>query len=200
MMKSESNQSLEYDMVRRASHQNGYIAGVLLTKYILELEKSNHDELTGLLNRHGLNDELKDKDLSDYSLIYCDVNNFKKINDLFGHNKGDYFLQQLADKLKKSYRPEDLIARLGGDEFVLLINHKQRSLETISLEEKTNIIKDRFSQLVTSIIGSQPKKYHEQNLGIAFGVVSYQENDSLFSMINRADQLMYHAKDKSKDF
>lgn len=198
-MEPESNQPLSYDILQHNSYRAGYIAGVLLTKYILELERSNHDELTGLLNRRGLNDELKDKDLSNYSLIYCDVNNFKKINDLFGHNKGDYFLQQLGDKLKKSYRPEDLIARLGGDEFVLLINHKQRSLETISQEEKTNIIKKRFSHLVTSIINSQPQKYHEQNLGIAFGVVSFQENDNLSSMINRADQLMYRTKSKSKD-
>ncbi len=198
-MQPEPNQSLNYEMIQHSSYNNGYITGVLLTKYLLELEKSNHDELTGLLNRRGLIDELKDQDLSNFTLIYCDVNNFKKINDLFGHNKGDYFLQQLGNQLKKSYRPEDLIARLGGDEFILLINHRRRGLETINEETKINLIKNRFSEIVSSIITSQPNEYHQQNLNIAFGVVNFKTNDDLFSMIERADQLMYQSKRNLKD-
>ena len=88
---------------------------------------AHHDTLTGLSNRLLLTDKLRHsvQKAKQYqtrlALLFIDVNNFKKINDLYGHTVGDTVLKEIAQRLKQSIRKEDTLSRFGGDEFVILL-------------------------------------------------------------------------------
>ncbi len=85
---------------------------------------SFHDQLTGLYNRHFLEEEIQRLDTGrqlPISIIMADLNGLKLVNDTYGHAKGDEMLKHTAGILKKSCRKEDIIARWGGDEFVILL-------------------------------------------------------------------------------
>ncbi len=79
------------------------------------------DELTGLPNRAGLLEQLGTMAGSGASVVFCDLNGFKAVNDTFGHAAGDAVLVQVARRLKRTVRGEDFVARLGGDEFVIVV-------------------------------------------------------------------------------
>ncbi|HEY5050288.1 MAG TPA: GGDEF domain-containing protein [Acidothermaceae bacterium] len=78
------------------------------------------DELTGLPNRSGLRDHLARMAGSGASVVFCDLNGFKAVNDTHGHDIGDAVLVQVARRLKRTVRGEDFVARIGGDEFVIV--------------------------------------------------------------------------------
>lgn len=83
--------------------------------------RSVTDELTGLANRAGLLDQLAQMAGSGASVVFCDLNGFKAINDRYGHGVGDQVLVQIARRLQRTVRGEDFLARLGGDEFVIVV-------------------------------------------------------------------------------
>ena len=98
----------------------------------LELEKernrieyiSFHDKLTGLYNRRFFEEEMKrlqNSRLNPITIVVADLDNLKKINDTYGHDKGDEYIINAANSLKKSTRDEDILARLGGDEFSIIL-------------------------------------------------------------------------------
>ncbi len=79
------------------------------------------DELTGLANRAGLLEHLETMDGTGASVVFCDLNGFKSVNDRLGHAAGDAVLVQTARRLRRTVRGEDFVARLGGDEFVIVV-------------------------------------------------------------------------------
>ena len=79
------------------------------------------DELTGLPNRAGLLAHLAGMEGSGASVVFCDLNGFKAVNDTHGHAAGDSVLVQIGRRLKRTVRGEDFVARLGGDEFVIVV-------------------------------------------------------------------------------
>ena len=79
------------------------------------------DQLTGLPNRAGLVEHLAKVAGTGASVVFCDLNNFKAVNDSLGHAAGDVVLVQAARRLKRAVRGEDFVARLGGDEFVIVV-------------------------------------------------------------------------------
>jgi len=83
-------------------------------------ERAVTDELTGLPNRSGLRDHLTRMADSGASVVFCDLNGLKAVNDTHGHDTGDAVLVQVARRLKRTVRGEDFVARLGGDEFVIV--------------------------------------------------------------------------------
>jgi diguanylate cyclase (GGDEF)-like protein/PAS domain S-box-containing protein len=93
-----------------------------------ELEhRADHDSLTGLVNRHRLQAELHaaidraaDED-GGLALLYIDLDGFKRVNDRGGHAVGDRLLRELAGRMQRAVRQNDLVARVGGDEFVVLL-------------------------------------------------------------------------------
>ena len=89
------------------------------------LTDSETDSLTGLLNRRGFETQVK-KQLADGTksavMLILDIDNFKKVNDVLGHPKGDVLLQQVGNCLKQQFRESDLLARLGGDEFTVFLS------------------------------------------------------------------------------
>jgi diguanylate cyclase len=104
------------------------VAQLVRTQHELH-HQAFHDPLTGLANRapfadrlrHGL--ELHRRDLRPLSLLYCDLDGFKAINDTLGHESGDEVIKIAAERLRAVTRTADTVARLGGDEFAILVEH-----------------------------------------------------------------------------
>lgn len=160
---------------------------------------ATHDMLTQLPNRKLLMDRLHQQVSSacrhdqHFALLFIDLNDFKRINDGFGHGIGDQVLQRFATRLRGAMRENDTVARLGGDEFVLLVEleqeHPQES--AIAITEK---LRDRVCQpLQTGPLEITP----QFTCGIAIYPMDSQQPDELLS---HADAAMYEAKNKANEF
>lgn len=155
-------------------------------------ERSSTDPLTGLLNRSRIHEIfayeqqrfLRYKE--NLSMILIDLDNFKVINDTYGHNVGDNYLREIARMLSGFFRASDTIGRWGGEEFIVL-------LPQTSLDEAKGIalkLRERIKAIDCPRIGLQTA---------SFGVAAFLEEDSLYSLIERADQALYTAKTNGKD-
>jgi len=145
---------------------------------------SFHDVLTGLLNRRYLEEEMKRLNTArnlPISLIMCDVNRLKLINDAFGHEKGDDLIRYTAKVFKESCRPDDLIARWGGDEFIIFL-------------PKTS---DEDAKKIIDRIHSNSTKYsiNSIQLSIACGTCTKNtDQDSIQELLRHAEDAMYQEK------
>lgn len=156
------------------------------------------DELTGLYNRYYVLDRLENeieraqREKTSFSVIMLDLDNFKRINDKYGHLKGDEVLKKVADILKKHFRSYDVVARFGGDEFLVLI---------LSSESK-NKIKKRLIDIRREI----EKIFPEGNLSVSFGIVTFpsdfkglkNKDEIVRVLISTVDSVMYKDKKKRK--
>ncbi|BCX80205.1 GGDEF domain-containing protein [Campylobacter sp. 19-13652] len=159
-------------------------------------ETSQHDHLTGLLNRRAmkklLNYELNmlrnNKINGSLVLILGDIDNFKKINDTFGHNVGDIVLKELAGVLKRVFRKNDLLCRWGGEEFVIVLPSTKA--------EFIHIIKDRILSNVSSI-----KLPNKNPVTATFGMIICPNGTktTIEELVERADELLYLGKKNGKD-
>ncbi len=168
-----------------------------LKKKIEELqEKAEIDSLTGLFNRRTFDEKIeelvKNKENYPISLIYVDLDDFKKINDTYGHLIGDEVLKFVAKKLKNNAKNQDIVARIGGEEFVLL-------LPNTSLQNAA-----RFADNLRKIISQKDlliKGSHKKigKITASFGVSQYIEGESIKEFIARADKALYSSKLKGKN-
>lgn len=148
---------------------------------------SFHDELTGVYNRHYLKNEIEKLNNSrkyPISIIIGDLDNLKKVNDNYGHLKGDQYIKKAANIIKNLLREEDIIARVGGDEFVIL------------LPETSKIEAEKISNRIE-------KKVYQQNLKIDLPVelkislgssTSNNKDEDLYDCYEKADKKMYQNK------
>ena len=157
---------------------------------------AHHDPLTGLANRTLLQDQLKQA--IDHALEYgvlgalafLDLDNFKHINDNFGHEAGDVVLQEIASRLKANVREHDTVARVGGDEFVLVINDQPSAEHVADLVERIR----RSVRAPIDVAG------REIVPGTSIGVSLFPlDGDSVDRVIRAADAAMYHAKALGKN-
>ena len=173
---------------------NELLAKIQLSNQQLETEnqqlshRANHDELTQLPNRNYFNEKLIyifNHHLNDnVALLFIDNNNFKEINDKFGHLAGDAVLKEMAIRLRSSLRSDDFIARIGGDEFaVLLYNVKNKDNLILICENLLNTCKK-------PIIHSDQEIYFSFSIGIALGKLFTTPE----TLIAEADSSMYKAK------
>ncbi len=156
-----------------------------------ELETlADEDPLVAVLNRRAFVRELTrakgvlERYGTKASLIYMDLNNFKEINDRYGHACGDAALVQVADTLKKSVRGTDIIGRLGGDEFGVILVRATRDQAQV-----------RADVIARSIEG-KPLVHEGKTipLSIAYGVYEIPANGDVESALAGADKAMYENK------
>jgi diguanylate cyclase (GGDEF)-like protein len=168
--------------------------------YTRELEEAKEeltklsitDYLTNLYNRKEIdiilnNYESMFKRYGDaFSIILLDLDNFKNINDTYGHLIGDKVLIEIADILRTMTRKTDIVGRWGGEEFIIICP-KTDSGEAFILAEK---LREKISSYNFETVGNE---------SASFGVTTYKENDSLSEFLSRADDAMYIAKTKGKN-
>ncbi|HAG10080.1 MAG TPA: GGDEF domain-containing protein [Desulfotomaculum sp.] len=169
------------------------IISIIYGIQIKELNRQVHiDMLTGLYNRKYFNEKLSgliSKGL--ISLLLIDIDNFKCINDTFGHMAGDKVLQQFAEILRFCTRKNDLVARWGGEEFTVILFQTE--------PEETLIIADRIRLIVNNRYFSYEGSTFK--ISVSIGVASIKK-DSIIGkdqIIKIADQALYKAKQKKND-
>jgi diguanylate cyclase (GGDEF)-like protein len=164
---------------------------------VLQIAELNaeHDALTSIYNRRRFDRDLPrmmaqaERDQSRLALMILDLDEFKPINDLYGHESGDIVLQQIAQSLSSQLRRNEVLYRIGGDEFALL-------LVNIS-DEEVKIIAERIVKLVRSLAFGF--KGAIVNVGCSMGIASFPDNStSPQALLQLADQAMYEAKKSGK--
>lgn len=168
-------------------------------------ELAFHDALTGLPNRRLLNDRLKliianNKRWETYgAAIFMDLDNFKHLNDEFGHEAGDELLIAVGNRLKISVRETDTVARYGGDEFVILLDRLNGNLMDARAEADTISEKILAAIKLPFVLhihenGGSPKTIEYQNFA-SLGVVMFDGIESEeVNILDWADEAMYWAK------
>lgn len=158
-------------------------------------EMVREDKLTGALNRRGLEEAFirevarSERRSTPLCVALLDLDDFKKINDTYGHQAGDDALIHLTRVIKETVRPNDVVARYGGEEFLIL-------LPDSGLEEATSAISRLQREL-----SKRPFPHGEQTISITFsaGVALRQPGESQDSVIARADGAQYQAKQAGKN-
>jgi diguanylate cyclase (GGDEF)-like protein/PAS domain S-box-containing protein len=175
------------------THFIGVIMDVTATKQrTAHLEHEvNHDPLTGLANRNLMWDRLEQalhlsqRQKSMVGIVLIDLNNFKNINDSFGHEAGDVVLKVVARRLQASVRDIDTVARLSGDEFVLVLVNQPSLRFTLRMIE-------RLRQSLTQPVSFMHKQIE---VGASLGVAVYPHDGvTAAELVRSADVAMYHAK------
>ncbi|MBW7572591.1 sensor domain-containing diguanylate cyclase [Caproiciproducens faecalis] len=157
-------------------------------------EKAEHDQLTGLYNRMTTN-TLIDKVISQsstgsrHALFTIDIDNFKNVNDNLGHLVGDEVIVNIASKIKKKFREDDIIGRIGGDEFVVFLTDISRR----DVERKADVLQTIFRN-------AHPHDDPELKVSGSIGVAFYPEDGTnYYELFSKADAAMYAAKNSGKD-
>lgn len=143
------------------------------------------DPLTSLINRRGMQATLNEweAERQPFSVIMCDIDHFKQVNDTFGHAVGDQVLQFVAKHMLESSREGDLVCRVGGEEFMLLLPNTDLSLAKNAAER----LRLRIANDVCSSIG--------QAVTLSFGVSSWIPGQaSITEVMSNADHALYSAK------
>ena len=157
------------------------------------INQAERDMLTGLYNRSAIKNRINDffsHDVRSGAFFILDLDNFKSINDNYGHQYGDIVLKDTAKILVNSFREEDLVARLGGDEFVVFMK-----------DIKSSEIAERKAKLLTTTL---KRVYKEQGKKIEISasigvVVTFNSKKDFETLYLAADDLMYDIKREKKD-
>jgi len=160
-----------------------------------------YDPLTALPNRRLLFDRLKQCQVTGNrsekygALLLIDLDNFKLLNDTFGHDVGDQLLQQVAQKLTACIRESDTVARLGGDEFIVLLEELDSDLDEAAA--MTEIVGEK---LLASLKGSFQLGNIEHRSSASIGATLFMGNrTSIEELLKQADLAMYKSKEKGRN-
>lgn len=155
-----------------------------------------YDSLTELPNRLLLNERLKSamnsakQNRSKVAIIFFDLDNFKKINDTFGHTVGDGLLKSVSRELKKILRKNEMLARFGGDEFVMLLEHAKSGEKVMRFLERIRAALNQSFEV----------EHHIIHISSSIGVAMYPEDGmTCEELIKNADTAMYKAKEQEKN-
>lgn len=159
-------------------------------------ELAFHDTLTHLPNRRSfinqLRSEVIDRKLSSSKLtvFFIDLDNFKQINDQWGHDAGDLVLKEAAKRIQSVIRPTDIAARLGGDEFVVMLKDVQGEEDAITIVQR---MLNQFQKPIN--ISGQ-----DYTLSCSIGVAHYPDHgESSEDLIKSADTALYYVKERGKN-
>jgi two-component system cell cycle response regulator len=170
----------------------------LRNNYERALGLAIYDGLTGLYNqtyfKNFLELEVKRAMRQRYSLglMIMDIDDFKIINDRFGHLTGDLIIKNLAQLIKQNIREVDLSARYGGDEFVVVLPYTDQT-ETVKIIERLQLAVDQYRQSEEILLDQKP-------LTLSFGIALFSGQDTTMEeLIRRADQALYRSKQEGKN-
>ncbi len=154
------------------------------------------DALTDLPNRSLLMERLEQRIISyereqcNLALMFIDLDGFKVVNDLVGHNAGDGVLKEVAKRLKAHVRKSDTVARVGGDEFIFILNGTRG-------KDEVEFVANRIIRSINEPIELFDKKF---NIGASIGISMFPSDGSTpLDLINNADRAMYAAKGSGKN-
>lgn len=169
-------------------------------KHALELSKkyqqlAHFDPLTQLSNRRDALSILKreqarkTRSKETLSIILCDVDHFKKVNDLYGHNAGDAVLVDLAKIFSQSIRKQDSVARWGGEEFLFI------------LPQTSAMSANVFAEKIQHSLQKHPVHYEGKtiNVTVSMGIEQFNSRQSIDEVINNADRYLYQAKNSGRN-
>ena len=149
--------------------------------------KASHDELTEAYNRFGFELLMSRLDLSTTYMILIDVDNFKTINDTYGHDIGDKILLKVVKTLKSHFRAGDYVCRLGGDEFVVLAVNVT-SIQDQHMEKKISLINQELTNTEDGLPATS----------ISAGIVNGDSNSNIETLFREADIALYQTKKNGK--
>ena len=153
---------------------------------------ATYDPLTRLYNRSSLTNRIEDemarvkRTKDTFTIIYLDVDNFKSMNDRFGHETGDRVLQKLSELLVENVRRNDAVGRWGGEEFLVCLPHTDHDEGMIVAEKLRQAVATEDFEIGESVTCS-------------FGLTVYEEGETIDTLIARADEHLYHAKAEGKN-
>lgn len=167
----------------------------MLNLQLRPMQMAYHDPMTGLPNRQLFNDRLQHalevakREQRSFAVVFLDLDNFKPINDHFGHRIGDVVLKLAAVRIESGIRESDTVARIGGDEFAILLNNAEN---TADAEQVIRKISDALSRPFEV-------RGHILELGVSAGIAFYPADGvSGMELIDAADDAMYRNKGLKK--
>ena len=188
--------AVERELIGLAAH----IAGIAIERHAAEQRihhLAHHDVLTGLSNRLGLEDRLREaleraaNSGRGVSLAYIDLDNFKFINDSLGHAAGDQVLREVARRLQDGVRGADTVARLGGDEFLVIFTDQPADHTSLAT---------RLQRLRQEV--AQPIEFGERSFRptCSIGVANYpRDAQDVTTLLSCADTALYRVKESGRD-
>ena len=176
-----------------------FVTGIIvymIRNYNKKLEYlANNDLLTNINNRRVFDSKLEhlilihQRHKQPINLLFIDIDNFKDINDKFGHAIGDKVLVRIATILKNNIRKSDLIARWGGEEFVIAYINSSFEDSLLTTEKLKDLIENDYIL----------KDLNQGNITASFGLTTLKKDDKADDLINRADIAMYESKNSGKN-
>jgi len=163
---------------------NSIVLSILVIYIFFETSSGDEDYLTQLFSRKSYESYVKNKiELEeDFSIVYFDLNDFKSINDNYGHGVGDDILILFSEALKKAFMPNQIVCRLGGDEFIVVID------DQVSIDYHI----DRLRQIIKS---SNHKVFNQ--VQFSYGYQTYQKGMTIDMLYLSVDKKMYGFKRKN---
>ncbi len=150
--------------------------------------KASHDELTGAYNRTGYDLLLSSMDLNSTFMLLIDVDNFKGINDTYGHETGDRVLKKIVAVLSKNFRSDDYVCRLGGDEFAVFMVHAEEHLRDLA-SSKVGQINQQLADTSDGLPGTS----------VSVGIIHGSQVTNREDLYKCADESLYAIKRDGKN-
>ncbi len=162
-------------------------------KFNEQKKEAQHDALTGLLNRRSFDEDLSKLDSAGipYALLILDIDNFKQINDTYGHLVGDEVLKEVGEILRTYVRKNTKAYRYGGEEFVVVLPGGDG--------KAANIVGERLREVVETKGLKLPNTTQILLFTASFGATTKKESESYKDVLQRADEALYEAKKSGKN-
>jgi len=163
----------------------------LKDKHLQMKELAHKDNLTGVLNRTGLNDAYAKVEMINdnfpIAVLVADIDKFKEFNDKYGHLVGDSVLKAVSNSLKKNIKGIDIIARVGGEEFIMLLMNTNLK-DSLKIAEKLRLIIEQLH------IKKRKSQETIDSCTLSIGAAQLNNNEDVYDIIEHADKAMYKAK------
>ncbi|XPV70262.1 MAG: diguanylate cyclase [Halarcobacter sp.] len=168
----------------------------IIQKYNKKLEfLADYDQLTKIMNRRTFKKRLEftlllsKRNKQKICLAFVDIDNFKNINDTYGHSVGDKVLERISAIMKSSIRKSDLVARWGGEEFVIAVTNSD-------LENASKVLENIKNSIYTD---SKINNFVSKEVTLSIGITLFNKDDNFEELMQRADESMYKAKNSGKN-